>query len=152
MTNIQEHEINLDSNDSSSNSSAQTNSNQVDKFTNNSINQTDSDHIRMMWVLNLVWMLLMWLWIAFVIWYYFWKEKELWKNSKNCFYFMINFFISYTIYIFISFLFVFLIIWIVPLVIFIIMALVLTIIWFIVHLKWEPYEYFWSIRFFKPIE
>lgn len=132
-----------------------TNSNKSNFFGNSSFNINnfdDASHIRMMWLLNLLSFLTLWIWLVFVILYFFFKESDFWKDAKNSFYFMLNFFASYAIYMFFSLILIFVLIWIVTSIILWIIIAILAIVWFIYHMKWEPYEYFWSIRFFKPIE
>lgn len=115
----------------------------------NTNNWTDSENIKLWWILFFVWNIFWLWWIILAVVYYITKQKELSKKDVEAFYGMFNFFISYLIYSIIWIILIFVMVWLFILIIIFILWFIFSIIWLIKHLKWESYHYPLSIRFLK---
>jgi uncharacterized Tic20 family protein len=108
------------------------------------------EQIKLVWILHFVWNIISGgiLWTALVIVYMF-ATNDIQPKAKQTIYNIINFNISFFIYMVLSFLLMFILIGFVTMAIWAIIWFVALIIWFIKHLSGESYEYPLTIKFIK---
>lgn len=108
------------------------------------------EQIKLVWILHFIWNLVSWgiLWTVLVVVYMF-VTDNLQPKAKQSIYNIINFNISFFIYMVLSFLLMFILIGFVTMAIWAIIWFVALIIWFIKHLSGESYEYPLTIKFIK---
>jgi len=108
------------------------------------------EDIKMVWILHFAWNIFSgWtLWIILVIGFLLMKSDISQESKKVC-YNIINFNISYILYIIISAILLLTLVWFVLLPIVILIWFIVFIIWFIKHIAWDNYEYPLSIKFLK---
>jgi uncharacterized Tic20 family protein len=108
------------------------------------------EQIKLVWILHFVWNIISgWiLWTALVIVYMFITDN-LQSKTKQTIYNIINFNISFLIYMLISWVLIFILIGFITTPILAIIWFVSLIIWFIKHLSGESYEYPLTINFLK---
>ena len=106
--------------------------------------------IRLVWILHFVWNIMSWwiLWTLLACWYLF-VEKDIQPETKQTIYNIINFNISYYIYMVISIILCVVLIGFVMLLVWFIVWVIVLIIGFIKHLAWDDYEYPLSIKMLK---
>lgn len=108
------------------------------------------EQIKLVWLLHFIWNIVSWgiLWTVLVVVYMFITDN-IQPKTKKAIYSIINFNVSFLIYMVISFILVFVLIWIPMLIIGAIIWFVALVIWFIKHLAWDSYEYPLTITFLK---
>ena len=108
------------------------------------------EQIKLVWLLHFIWNIVSWgiLWTVLVVVYMFITDN-LQTKTKKTIYSIINFNVSFFIYMVISFILVFVLIWIPMLIIWAIIWFVTLVIWFIKHLWGDSYEYPLTIKFLK---
>ena len=106
--------------------------------------------IRLVWILHFVWNIMSWwiLWTLLACWYLF-VEKDIQPETKQTIYNIINFNISYYIYMVISIILCVVLIGFVMLLVWFTVWVIVLIIGFIKHLAWDDYEYPLSIKMLK---
>jgi len=109
-----------------------------------------TEQIKLLGILHFIWNIISgWiLWTVLVIVYMF-ATNDIQPKAKQSIYNIINFNISFFIYMVISFLLMFILIGFVTMTIWAIIWFVALIIWFIKHLSGESYEYPITIKFIK---
>lgn len=108
------------------------------------------EQIKLIGILHFAWNIVSWglLGTILVIWYLIWVNN-ITPEAKKTIYQIINFNLSFLLYMFISFLLMVILIWFLMLWIGAIIWFVALVIWFIKHLSWETYEYPLTIKFLK---
>jgi len=108
------------------------------------------EQIKLVWLLHFIWNIVSWgiLGTVLVVVYMFITDN-LQTKTKKTIYNIINFNVSFLIYMVISFILVFILIWIPMLIIWGIIWFVALVIWFIKHLWGDTYEYPLTIKFLK---
>ena len=110
----------------------------------------EAEQIKIVWLLHFIWNIVSWgiLWTVLVIIYMFITDN-LQPKTKQAIYGIINFNVSFFIYITISALLIFILIGFITTPILAIIWFIALVIWFIKHLAWESYKYPMSITFLK---
>lgn len=107
--------------------------------------QKDIVDLKLVWILHLLsW--ITWIWIFLTIWYFLLKKDDLSYNEDQALRNVINFHISYLIYVIISFILMFLIIWFFTIIAVWILYIIFAIVWFIKLLMNEVYEFPLTIK------
>lgn len=107
--------------------------------------QKDIIDLKLVWILHLLsW--ITWIWIFLTIWYFLLKKDDLSYNEDQALRNVINFHISYLIYVIISFILMFLIIWFFTIIAVWILYIIFAIVWFIKLLMNEVYEFPLTIK------
>jgi uncharacterized Tic20 family protein len=108
------------------------------------------EQIKLVWILHFIWNIISgWILGTVLVVIYLFITNDLQTKTKKAIYNIINFNISFLIYMFISFLLMFVLIGFITMWIGAIIWFVGLIIWFIKHLSGEDYEYPITIKFLK---
>lgn len=112
--------------------------------------EKEAQQIKLIWSLHFIWNIVSWwiLWTILVAVYMF-MSKDLQPKSKKVIYNIINFNVSFYIYMTVSFVLIIILIGIPMLIIGAFIWFIGLILWFIKHLAWDDFHYPLAIPFLK---
>ena len=113
------------------------------------VKKSDDDYVRILsWlhILNVFWWIL-WVIVVAIFWWMFWEK--MWEKSILVAKDIINFNLSYLIYLVVSWCLIVILIWFVWLLVFSILYFISFFIWVIKQFNWERYKYILQIDFIK---